>query len=62
VVLVWRDHDGRAEHAAVTIGNGYTFNKPSQGWFSPHLVWTVTETIAASRYRGAVLSRYLITS
>lgn len=60
VVLVWRNHDGLAEHAAVTIGDAYTLNKPSQGWFSPHLVWTVRETIAASRYKGAVLSRYLI--
>lgn len=60
VVLVWRNHDGLAEHSAVTIGDGYTFNKPSQGWFSPHLVWTVQETIAASRYKGATLSRYFI--
>lgn len=60
VVLVWRNHDGLAEHAAVTIGDGYTLNKPSQGWFSPHLVWTAQETIAASRYKGAVLSRHLI--
>jgi hypothetical protein len=62
VVLVWRNHDGLAEHAAITIGEGYTLNKPSQGWFSPHLVWTVKETIAASRYRGARLNRYLMTS
>lgn len=62
VVLVWRNHDGLAEHATVTIGAGYTLNKPSQGWFSPYLVWTVSETIAASRYRGAVLHRHLMTS
>lgn len=37
VVLVWRNHDGLAEHAAVTIGEGYALSKPSQGWFSPHL-------------------------
>lgn len=62
VVFVWRNHDGLAEHAAVAIGDGYTFNKPSQGWFSPHLVWTVRETIAASRYKGVTLSRYLVAS
>lgn len=62
VVLVWRNHDGLAEHAGVTIGEGYTLNKPSQGWFSPHVVWTVSETIAASRYRGSTLSRYLMTA
>jgi len=62
VVLVWRNHDGLAEHASVTIGGGYTVNKPSQGWFSPRLVWTVNETISASRYKGATLSRYCITA
>lgn len=61
VVFVWRNHEGLAEHAAVSIGDGYAINKPSQGWFSPHLVWTVQETIAASRYKGATLSRYLMT-
>lgn len=62
VVLVWRNHDGLAEHSAVTIGGRYVFNKPSQGWFSPHLVWTVQETVAASRYQGATLSRYSMTA
>lgn len=62
VVLVWRTHDGLAEHAAVTIGAGFVLNKPSQGWFSPHLVWTVPETVAASRYPGVTLSRYAITA
>lgn len=62
VVLVWRNHDGLAEHSAVTIGGRYVFNKPSQGWFSPHLAWTVQETVAASRYQGATLSRYSMTA
>lgn len=62
VVLVWRDHEGLAEHVSVTIGDGYVFNKPSQGWFSPRLVWTVQETIAASRYPGVTLSRYVMTT
>lgn len=60
VVLVWRNREGLAEHAAVTIGDGYVLNKPSQGWFSPYAVWTVQETIAASRYRGVTLSRYFM--
>jgi cell wall-associated NlpC family hydrolase len=60
VVLVWCNRDGLAEHAAVTIGDGYVLNKPSQGWFSPRIVWTVPEIIAASRYRGTTLSRYLM--
>lgn len=60
VVLVWRNHIGLAEHAAVTIGDGYVLNKPSQGWFSPYVVWTVQETTVASRYRGVTLSRYFM--
>jgi len=62
VVLVWRNDDDLAEHAAVTIGDGYVFNKPSQGWFSPRMVWTVQETITASRYQGVTLSRYSMTA
>jgi hypothetical protein len=60
VVLVWRNREGLAEHAAVTIGDGYVLNKPSQAWFSPRVVWTVQETIAASRYRGVTLSRHFM--
>jgi hypothetical protein len=60
VVLVWRDTDGLAAHAAVTIGDGYALSKPSQAWCSPRLVWTVPETINAARDRGIRLSRYLI--
>ena len=60
VVLVWRDVDGLAAHAAVTIGDGYALSKPSQAWCSPRLVWTVRETISAVRDRGITLSRYLL--
>ncbi len=60
LVLVWRDTEGLATHAAVTIGGGYCFSKPSQAWCSPRLVWTVRETIAANRYKGQTLSRYML--
>lgn len=60
VVLVWRDARAVAVHAAVTIGGGYVLNKPSQAWCSPRLVWTVRETVNASRYRGLRLHRYRI--
>jgi len=60
VVLVWRNSEGQPDHAAVTIGDGYALNKPSQAWCSPRFVWTVPETIAAGRYHGLRLSRYLI--
>ncbi|HLT61298.1 MAG TPA: hypothetical protein VK020_08910 [Microlunatus sp.] len=62
VVLVWRNAEGSAEHAAVTIGEGYALSKPSQAWCSPRLVWTVPETITASRYPGVRLHRYLISA
>jgi hypothetical protein len=58
VVLVWRNGDGRVEHSAVTIGDGYALSKPSQAWCSPRAVWTVPETIMAARYRGLRLSRH----
>lgn len=60
VLLVWRDAEGLAAHAAVTIGNGYCFSKPSQAWCSPRLVWTVGETIAVNRYKGQTLNRYML--
>lgn len=62
VVLVWRDADGLAAHAAVTIGDGYALSKPSQAWCSPRLVWTVRETISAARDRGITLRRHLLSA
>ena len=58
VVLVWRNADGLASHAAVTIGAGHALSKPSQSWHSPRIVWTVRETIAAARQPGTRLSRH----
>lgn len=58
IVLVWRNSAGVAEHAAVTIGDGYALSKPSQAWCSPRVVWTVPETIMAARFRGVRLHRY----
>lgn len=60
VVFVWRDADGLAAHAAVTIGDGYALSKPSQAWCSPRLVWTVPDTIKAARDPGIRLTRYRI--
>lgn len=58
IVLLWRNAEGLVDHAAVTIGDGNTFNKPSQAWCSPRLVWTVRETIAANRVTGLHLTRH----
>jgi len=60
IVLVWRDAEGLAAHVAVTIGAGYSLSKPSQAWCSPRLVWTVRETIDATRCHGLTLSRYVL--
>jgi len=60
VVLVWRDVDGLAAHAAVTVGGGYALSKPSQAWCSPRLVWAVRETVSAARGRGITVSRHLL--
>lgn len=56
-VLVWRTPEGAAEHAAVTLGDGWALHKPSQGWMSPTQVLSVDDVIASSRYRGVRLSR-----
>lgn len=56
-VLVWRDADGLAQHAAVTIGDGWAFEKPSQDWHSPRVVLPVNELIMANRTRGQRLQR-----
>ncbi len=61
VVLVWRNTKKVVIHAALTIGGGWAFSKPSQAWCSPRVVWTVRETIATNRHPGETLGRYLIT-
>jgi hypothetical protein len=56
-VLVWRDSDGAAKHAAVTIGDGWGLEKPSQDWHSPRLVLPVRDLIMANRTRGLRVQR-----
>jgi hypothetical protein len=56
-VLVWRSPDGRVQHAAVTLGDGWVLHKPSQGWMSPTKVLTVAECKASSRAVGRRLER-----
>lgn len=59
-VIVWRSPDGLAQHAAVTLGEGWVLHKPSQGWMSPRKVLTTAECKAASRSSGRRLERYTI--
>jgi hypothetical protein len=48
-VLVWTEH-GELAHAAMTIGDGWVFQKPSQSWSSPRVVWTVAEMTNSGRH------------
>lgn len=56
VVFTWTEHDKLA-HAAVSIGDGWMFSKPSQAWCSPRLIWSVRQTINSWRYPTSRLSR-----
>jgi hypothetical protein len=57
-LLVWRDPSGRPRHAAVTLGDGWALEKPSQEWSSPRTVLTVSKTIRSNRASSLRLSRY----
>jgi hypothetical protein len=61
-VLVWRKTDGSATHAAVTLGDGWALEKPSQAWFTPRAIVRVTDVVRTSRMRGEHLSRRQIRS
>ncbi len=38
MVLVWKDEQGKAQHACYLIGNGLVINKNSQAWFTPRQI------------------------
>lgn len=61
-ILVWRDRDGSAQHAAVTIGDGWALEKPSQEWHSARVVLEVRDLIKANRTRGQRLERHRFVS
>ena len=56
-VLVWYSPEGLAQHAAVTLGDGWAMHKPSQGWMSPTKVLSVPEVLSSARARGRRLTR-----
>lgn len=60
VVLVWRDENGLAQHAAVTVGGGWCFSKPSQAWCSPRLGWPTSTTVRRCSRRGLKLERHVL--
>lgn len=56
-VLLWRSGDGLAQHAALTLGEGWAFHKASQVWTSPRVALPVDDLKRAARERGKRLSR-----
>ena len=59
-VLVWSDHEGRPVHAAVTLGDGWGLEKPSQCWWTPRTVLPVGEIRRLNCSPGQRLRRYRI--
>jgi hypothetical protein len=59
-VLVWRSAAGLPVHAAVTIGEGWVLEKPSQEWSSPRAVVTIDDARRLNRARGQRLERHHI--
>lgn len=57
-ILVWRDDQGTAQHAAVTLGSGWGLQKPSQCWWTPRAVLTVPDLIRSNRSVGLRIHRY----
>lgn len=60
-VLVWRSTDGLAQHAALTLGEGWVLHKQCQGWMSPRSVLAVADCIRSSRVLGHRLERHSLT-
>jgi hypothetical protein len=59
-VLVWRDRSGQPCHSAVTIGDGWAFEKPSQTWWTPRVALAVGQLIRVNRAAGLRLERHRI--
>lgn len=59
-VYVWRDDDGLARHAGVSLGDGWYLHKGSSGWMSPTVVLDVRDGINASRLAGQYIERHTI--
>ena len=56
-LLVWRSEAG-VEHAAVTLGAGWAFQKASQTWWTPRVVAPVADLKRKHRQRGSRLERW----
>lgn len=58
-VMVWREGT-EVVHAAVSIGDGWALEKPSQEWHSPRAVVAVADLVRVTRYPGQRLERHTI--
>lgn len=59
-VFVWRDNEGLVAHTAITLGDGWAFEKPSREWWTPRIVASVPEILRANRMIGWRLERHHI--
>lgn len=59
-VLVWRSPEGLVQHAAVTLGSGWSLHKPSQGWMSPTKVLSTDDVKRSARATGRRLERHTL--
>lgn len=58
-VLVWRDTRTQASaHAAITLGDGWAFEKPSGDWWTKRVVLRVEDLKRGNRVRGWRLERH----
>jgi hypothetical protein len=61
-VMVWRDSETRLPfHAAITLGDGWVFEKPSQCWWTHWQVVTADTVKRTTRMRGLRLERWRLT-
>lgn len=59
-LLMWRSADGLAQHVAVTLGDGWAFQKAAQTWWTPRVVLPVRELIKGNRASGQTLKRHTL--
>ena len=59
-VLVWRTVEGELVHAAVSIGDGWVLEKPSQDWHSPRAIVTERDVVRTTRLPGQRLERHTL--
>ncbi|WP_235514564.1 hypothetical protein [Deinococcus sp. Leaf326] len=57
---MWRTSDGLAQHAAVTLGGGWAFQKASQSWVTPRVVLPVGQLRRGMRTPGWRLERHTL--